>query len=192
MPPAFLVKKAILTRRPRGSLTGWDDFPLVLSSISEGDNCTDIRLRAVSLFSVVRRAKRETHEWPRARLPPSFRASRGFAARARVCTPPTKPEEKERLLAVYTDIAQSYNIKINDQVPGPQLNARGVYKKINSFDQAFFQSQSRLIDKIQCASLYLFMVGTELFHLSHDYSSTYGLSSFGRFILFRNRSSTGG
>ena len=35
-------------------------------------------------------------------LPPSFRASRGFAARARVCTPPTKPEEKERLLAVYT------------------------------------------------------------------------------------------
>ena len=130
MPPAFLVKKAILTRRPRGSLTGWDDFPLVLSSISEGDNCTDI--------------------------------------------------------------AQSYNIKINDQVPGPQLNARGVYTKINSFDQAFFQSQSRLIDKIQCASLYLFMVGTELFHLSHDYSSTYGLSSFGRFILFRNRSSTGG
>ena len=34
-------------------------------------------------------------------LPPSFRASRGFAARARVCIPPTKPEEKERLLAVY-------------------------------------------------------------------------------------------
>ena len=79
----------------------------------------------------------------------------------------------------------------NDQVPGPQLNAPGVYKKINGFDQAFFQSQW-LIDKIQCASLYLFMVGTELFHLSHDYSSTYGLSSFGRFILFRNRSSTGG
>ena len=50
----------------------------------------------------------------------------------------------------------------NDQVPGPQLNAPGVYKKINSFDQACFQSQW-LIDKIQCASLYLFMVGTELF-----------------------------
>lgn len=76
----------------------------------------------------------------------------------------------------------------NDQVPGPQLNAPGVHKKINSFDQACFQSQW-LIDKIQCASLYLFMVGTELFH---DYSGTYGLSSFGRFILFRNRSSTGG
>ena len=66
------------------------------------------RLRAVSLFSVVRRAKRETREWPRARLmaqdgrgTPSFRASRGFAARARACTPLTKPEEKERLLAVY-------------------------------------------------------------------------------------------
>ena len=33
--------------------------------------------------------------------PPSFRTSRGFVARARVCTPLTKPEEKERLLAVY-------------------------------------------------------------------------------------------
>ena len=97
-----------------------------------------------------------------------------------------------RVITVQTLPKVTIIIKINDQVPGPQLNARGVYKKINSFDQAFFQSQSRLIDKIQCASLYLFMVGTELFHLSHDYSSTYGLSSFGRFILFRNRSSTGG
>lgn len=100
MPPAFVVKKAFLTRRPRGSLTGWDDFPLVVPWISEGDNCTDI--------------------------------------------------------------TQSYNIKINDQVPGPQLNAPGIYKKINSFDQACFQTQW-LIDKIQCASLYLFMVGTKLF-----------------------------
>ena len=46
----------------------------------------------VTDFSVVRRAKRETREWPRAWLmardgrgtPPSFRASRGFAAPARV------------------------------------------------------------------------------------------------------------
>ena len=41
------------------------------------------RLRAVSLFSVVRRAKRETCKWPRA------------------CIALTKSEEKERLLAVY-------------------------------------------------------------------------------------------
>ena len=46
-------------------------------------------------------ATRETDGARWERLPPSFRASRGFAARARVCTPLTKPEEKERLLAVY-------------------------------------------------------------------------------------------
>ena len=79
----------------------------------------------------------------------------------------------------------------NDQALGPQFNAPGVYIKINNFDLAFFQGQC-LIDKIQCASLYLFMVGTELFHLSHDCSGTYGLSSFGWFIICRNRSSTGG
>ena len=52
------------------------------------------RLRAVSLFSVVRRAKRETREWPRARLmvrdgrgTPSFRMSRGFAAHVRMHSP---------------------------------------------------------------------------------------------------------
>ena len=44
-------------------------------------------------------------------LPPSFRASRGFAARARVCTPPTKPEEKERLLAVYENPRIQSNLK---------------------------------------------------------------------------------
>ena len=42
-----------------------------------------LRLRAVSLFSVVRRAKRETRKWLRA------------------CIALTKSEEKERLLAVY-------------------------------------------------------------------------------------------
>ena len=56
------------------------------------------RLRAVSLFSVVRRAKRETREWPRARL--MARDGRGTPS-FRACTPLTKPEEKERLLAVY-------------------------------------------------------------------------------------------
>jgi len=40
------------------------------------------RLRAFSLFSVARRAKRETRK-------------------SRACTPLPKPEEKERLLAVY-------------------------------------------------------------------------------------------
>ena len=67
------------------------------------------RLRAVSLFSVVRRAKRETRKWPRAwlmardgrgsRLRPRF-ARLAASPLARACTPLTKPEEKERLLAV--------------------------------------------------------------------------------------------
>ena len=51
------------------------------------------RLRAVSLFSVVRRAKRETRRPRFARLAAS--------PLARACTPLTKPEEEERLLAVY-------------------------------------------------------------------------------------------
>ena len=54
-----------------------------------------VRLRAVSLFSVVRRAKRETRKWPRACF-------------ARLVASPLSPayialnksEEKERLLAV--------------------------------------------------------------------------------------------
>ena len=72
------------------------------------------RLRAVSLFSVVRRAKREKRKWPRAWL--MARDGRGsfffsgcrprFARLAasplpRACIAPTKSEEKERLLAVY-------------------------------------------------------------------------------------------
>ena len=75
-------------------------------------SCQSTRLRAVSLFSwsveqnardtqmitrVTEGARRERHE------PPSFLASRGFATeRSRACTPLTKSEEKERLLAVYT------------------------------------------------------------------------------------------
>ena len=59
-------------------------------------------------FSVVRRAKRETRKWPRARL--MARDGRGTKKadalvsrvsrlrRSRACTPLTKPEEKERLL----------------------------------------------------------------------------------------------
>ena len=74
---------------------------------------TIFRLRAGSLFTVVPRAKRETRKWPRAWL--MARDGRGakkesFSSRAatlvsrvaRACTPLTKSQEKERLLAVYT------------------------------------------------------------------------------------------
>ena len=59
------------------------------------------RLQAVSLFSVVRRAKRETRKWPRAWL----------MAREAL----TKPEEKERLLAVYR--AFSFCVLFSDRGP---------------------------------------------------------------------------
>ena len=72
----------------------------------------NFRLRAVSLFSVVRRAKRETRKWPRAWL--MVRDGRGtkkpcrprFARLAasplpRACIALTTSEEKERLLALY-------------------------------------------------------------------------------------------
>ena len=67
-----------------------------------------VRLRAVSFF-LVRRVKRPKHandrprDWRRetGEAPPSFLASRDFAAqRSRACTPLTKSEEKERLFAV--------------------------------------------------------------------------------------------
>ena len=66
------------------------------------------RLRAVSLFSIVRRAKCETRKWPRAWL--MARDGRGCRPRfarltasllPRACTALTKSEEKERLLAAY-------------------------------------------------------------------------------------------
>ena len=44
----------------------------------------------------------------RERLPPLFLASRGFTAQSsRACTPLTKSEEKERLLAVYVSCCYS-------------------------------------------------------------------------------------
>ena len=61
-------------------------------------------------------ATRETDGARWERLPPSFRASRGFAARARVCTPPTKPEEKERLLAVYGS-PDGLNVLVGVDIP---------------------------------------------------------------------------
>ena len=55
-----------------------------------GDVCRQARLCKQSLFFLLA-------------LPPSFLASRGFAAQRlpRACTPLTKSEEKERLRAVY-------------------------------------------------------------------------------------------
>ena len=71
------------------------------------------RLRAVSLFSVVHRAKRETRKWPRAWL--MARDGRGprFARLAasplpRACIALTKSEEKERLLAVYSRVSYGW------------------------------------------------------------------------------------
>ena len=55
----------------------------VSTRAEEQQLCKTYRLRAASLFSVVRRAKREIRKWPRA------------------CIALTKSEEKERLLAVY-------------------------------------------------------------------------------------------
>ena len=67
-----------------------DTFPL---SSAEASLCFLFRLRAVTLFSVVRRAKRET--WR-----PRF-ALLAASPLAQACTPLTKPEEEKRLLAVY-------------------------------------------------------------------------------------------
>ena len=59
------------------------------------------RLRAVSLFSVVRRAKRETREWPRARLMardgsrPRF-ARLAASSLARACALPLLNRKKKR------------------------------------------------------------------------------------------------
>ena len=60
------------------------------------------RLRAVSLFSVVRRAKRETREWPRARLMARDGRGRPRFARlaasplARACALPLLNRKKKR------------------------------------------------------------------------------------------------
>ena len=61
-------------------------------------NC---RLRAVSLFFLVLRAKRKTRKWPHVCAALFSRVSRlRRSTLARVCTPLFKSEENERLLAV--------------------------------------------------------------------------------------------
>ena len=80
---------------------------------------TSPRLRAVSLFSVVRRAKRQTRKWPRAWL--MARDGRGCRPRfarlvasplPRACIALTKSEEKDRLLAVYTSTRDQWGVLI--------------------------------------------------------------------------------
>ena len=79
-----------------------------MSQLKIIQNVPIFRLWAVSLFSVVRRAKRETSKWPRAWLMArDDDGSRPYFARlaasplARACTPLTEFEEKERLLTVW-------------------------------------------------------------------------------------------
>ena len=67
---------------------------------SRYEGTRESRLRAASLFSVVRRAKRETRKWPRAWLMARF-ARLAASPLPRTCIALTKSEEKERLLAVY-------------------------------------------------------------------------------------------
>ena len=46
---------------------------------------------------------------------PSFLASRGFSAqRSRAYIPPTKSEEKERLLAVYAKVCRNFCHRVNN------------------------------------------------------------------------------
>ena len=79
------------------------------SNTKEGSaRLPQIRLRAVSLFSwFVEQNARDTQMTTcvtegvrRERLPPSFLTSRGHSRLECACTPLTKSEEKERLLAV--------------------------------------------------------------------------------------------
>ena len=87
---------------PVGSKSAGHEFWVSSLVINWEKNYVYNRLRAVSLFSVVRRAKRETHKWPRAWL--MARDGRGcrprFARLAasplpRACIALTKSEEKE-------------------------------------------------------------------------------------------------
>ena len=88
------------------------------------EGCSCVRLRTVSLFSwsveqnardtqkntrVTEGARRERHEalFFLLGLPLSFFASR-VSTLAHVCTPLTKSEEKERLLAVYSCVCQTF------------------------------------------------------------------------------------
>ena len=81
------------------------------------------RLRAVSLFFLVRRPKRSRHKLPRAWLKArDVGTKREFSSRAavlisrvslpRACTPLTKSEAKERLLAVYLTMAPFIRRKV--------------------------------------------------------------------------------
>ena len=81
------------------------------------------RLRAVSLFFLVRRPKRSRHKLPRAWLKArDVGTKREFSSRAavlisrvslpRACTPLTKSKEKERLLAVYLTMAPFIRRKV--------------------------------------------------------------------------------
>jgi len=75
------------------------DFDGVVSGVGRKWKRSDSsRLRAVSIFSVIRRAKRDTRKWPRAQ--PRF-ARLAASPLPRTCIALTKSEEKERLLAVY-------------------------------------------------------------------------------------------
>ena len=67
---------------------------------SRDEGTRESRLRAASLFSVVRREKRETRKWPRAWLMARF-ARLAASPLPCTCIALTKSEEKERLLAVY-------------------------------------------------------------------------------------------
>ena len=79
------------------------DWRIKLELELELNNTFRYRLRAVSLFSVVRRAIRETRKWPRAWLMARDGSFARLAASPlpRACIALTKSaEEKERLLAV--------------------------------------------------------------------------------------------
>ena len=94
---------------PSGSACSLNEFSFnVFDSFHSGssrnpsryEGTRESRLRAASLFSVVRRAKRETRKWPRAWLMARF-VRLAASLLPRTCIALTKSEEKVRLLAVY-------------------------------------------------------------------------------------------
>ena len=102
------------------------------------------RLRAVSLSFLVRRPKRSRHKLPRAWLKArDVGTKREFSSRAavlisrvslpRACTPLTKSEEKERLLAVYLTMAPFIRRKVVPEkrgtVPAESIKASVYMRK---------------------------------------------------------------